>query len=104
MALARGPEGLAPADQRLVLRHCRAAMRSGSLSFFFASGFLPPPQRSAVRLLYTWCRACDDAVDKAGSATSTAERALIVDELRRKTWAAVRARPGASGPEFLALA
>lgn len=88
-----------------VIEHSREVMRTGSLSFFFASRFLAPPARDAVRLLYTWCRYCDDIVDRAGQATSVAQRTMILDELRRKTWAAVHGhRQGSVEPAFAALA
>ena len=88
-----------------VVRHSREAMRRGSLSFFFASRFLAPESRAAVRMLYSWCRACDDIVDHAREDTSASERTMVLDELRRKTWAAVRGKGGGAGDEaFAALA
>jgi phytoene synthase len=43
----------------------RAARRisEGSKSFAAAAKLLPPAQRASVRLLYTWCRHCDDVID-----------------------------------------
>ncbi|HRD75414.1 MAG TPA: phytoene/squalene synthase family protein [Hyphomicrobiaceae bacterium] len=35
----------------------------GSKSFAAAARLLPPDKRASVRLLYTWCRHCDDAID-----------------------------------------
>lgn len=78
------------------------AMQRGSLSFYFASRFLPGPSRDAVRRLYAWCRYADDVIDEAPAAASAAEKTLLVDELRRKTYAALRGKT-AGHPVFSAL-
>jgi phytoene synthase len=49
-----------PAD----LDHCRAAIRTGSLSFHAASRLLPPTVRDPALVLYAFCRLADDAVDE----------------------------------------
>ncbi len=89
-----------------VARHCREAMRAGSFSFFFAARFLAPETRAAVRMLYTWCRHCDDVVDGAVGTPTAAGQTMVLDELRRHTWAAVRGRTsgGTGAPAFAALA
>ena len=46
---------------------CRAAIRTGSKSFFAASLLLPPSVRRPAYGLYAFCRLSDDAVDEAGS-------------------------------------
>ena len=51
---------IAPAD----LAHCRAAIRTGSLSFHAASRLLPPSVRDPAFALYAFCRLADDAVDE----------------------------------------
>ncbi|MEO0361293.1 MAG: phytoene/squalene synthase family protein [Pseudomonadota bacterium] len=48
-----------PAD----LAHCRAAIRTGSLSFHAASRVLPARVRDPALALYAFCRLADDAVD-----------------------------------------
>ncbi|GFE64605.1 15-cis-phytoene synthase [Litoreibacter roseus] len=45
------------------LAHCRAAIRTGSRSFFAASHLLPARVRDPALALYTFCRLADDAVD-----------------------------------------
>ena len=42
---------------------CRAAIRTGSRSFFAASALLPPSIRRPAYGLYAFCRLSDDAVD-----------------------------------------
>ncbi|GLS46307.1 phytoene/squalene synthase family protein [Methylobacterium brachythecii] len=46
---------------------CRAAICTGSKSFFAASMLLPPSVRIPSFGLYAFCRLSDDAVDEAGS-------------------------------------
>ena len=54
----RGQIALADMD------HCRAAIRTGSLSFHAASRLLPPAVRDPALALYAFCRLADDAVDE----------------------------------------
>ena len=51
---------IAPAD----MDACRAAIRTGSLSFHAASKLLPPRVRDPALALYAFCRIADDAVDE----------------------------------------
>ena len=51
---------IAPDD----LAHCRAAIRTGSLSFHAASRLLPRRVRDPALVLYAFCRLADDAVDE----------------------------------------
>lgn len=53
-----------PAD----LAACRAAIRTGSLSFHAASRLLPPAVRDPALALYAFCRLADDAVDEGAEA------------------------------------
>jgi phytoene synthase len=46
------------------LAHCRAAIRTGSLSFHAASRLLPASVRDPAFALYAFCRLADDAVDE----------------------------------------
>ncbi len=39
-------------------------IRTHSKTFYFATSFLPPPQREAIRALYAFCRVTDDLVDQ----------------------------------------
>ncbi len=50
---------IAPDD----LAHCKAAIRTGSRSFFAASHLLPSSVRDPALALYAFCRLADDAVD-----------------------------------------
>lgn len=50
---------IAPADREA----CRAAIRTGSLSFHAASRLLPASVRDPALALYAFCRLADDAVD-----------------------------------------
>ena len=60
------------------LAHCRAAIRTGSLSFHAASRLLPRSVRDPALVLYAFCRIADDAVDegteKAGAVLTLHER------------------------------
>ncbi|PTX57950.1 phytoene synthase [Litoreibacter ponti] len=62
-----------PADD---LAHCRAAIRTGSRSFYAASHLLPARVRDPALALYAFCRLADDAVDL------NAEKAAAVLSLR----------------------
>ncbi len=56
---------IAPAD----LDHCRAAIRTGSLSFHAASRLLPARVRDPALALYAFCRLADDEVDEKDDKT-----------------------------------
>ena len=62
--------------------HCRAAIRTGSLSFHAASKLLPARVRDPALALYAFCRLADDAVDegeeKVGAVLSLSERLELV--------------------------
>lgn len=48
------------------LEHCRAVIRTGSLSFHAASKLLPASLRDPALALYAFCRLADDEVDEGG--------------------------------------
>ncbi len=48
------------------LEHCRAVIRTGSLSFHAASKLLPSSVRDPALALYAFCRLADDEVDEGG--------------------------------------
>lgn len=52
------------------LAHCRAAIRTGSLSFHAASRLLPAEVRDPALALYAFCRLADDAVDEGTEKTA----------------------------------
>jgi 15-cis-phytoene synthase len=62
--------GIAQAD----LEACRAAIRTGSLSFHAASRLLPPAVRDPALALYAFCRLADDAVDEGSDKTGAVLR------------------------------
>jgi len=41
--------------------------RENSRTFYLATALLPPRERRAIRVLYAFCRATDDLVDRAGA-------------------------------------
>ena len=61
------------------LAHCRAAIRTGSLSFHAASRLLPAKVRDPALVLYAFCRLADDEVDEGchkGQAVLTLQHRL----------------------------
>ncbi|GJE54643.1 MULTISPECIES: phytoene/squalene synthase family protein [Methylobacterium] len=79
---------------------CRAAIRTGSKSFFAASTLLPPAVRVPSFGLYAFCRLSDDAVDEAGS---RARQRMASDRLAQRLSLAYAGRP-ANAPADRALA
>lgn len=82
---------IAPAD----MEACRAAIRTGSLSFHAASKLLPAKVRDPSLALYAFCRIADDAVDevqdKARAVLSLRDRLDLVYAGRPKNAPADRA-------------
>lgn len=82
---------IAPAD----IAHCRAAIRTGSLSFHAASRLLPSRVRDPALALYAFCRLADDAVDdsddKATAVLALRDRLDLVYEGRPRNAPADRA-------------
>ncbi|MCA3440186.1 MAG: phytoene/squalene synthase family protein [Rhodobacter sp.] len=79
------------------MAHCRAAIRSGSLSFHAASRLLPPRVRDPALALYAFCRLADDEVDEGRDKT----RAVLT--LRDRLDLAYRGQPR-NAPEDRAFA
>ena len=52
------------------MEHCRAAIRTGSLSFHAASKLLPQSVRDPALALYAFCRLADDEVDEGRNKTA----------------------------------
>jgi len=77
------------------LEACRAAIRTGSLSFHAASRLLPARVRDPSLALYAFCRIADDAVDevqdKARAVLSLRDRLDLVYAGRPKNASADRA-------------
>lgn len=68
---------------------CRAAIRTGSRSFFAASALLPASVRRPAYGLYAFCRLSDDAVDE----TAQQNRAAAVARLSERLSLAYSGRP-----------
>jgi len=54
--------------------HCRAAIRTGSRSFYAASLVLPAKVREPAYGLYAFCRLSDDAIDLGGGSLKALDR------------------------------
>ncbi len=79
-----------PIDPQLVAA-CRDTMKTGSLSFFLASKFLPSRARQAIFLLYAWCRHCDDVIDQDEPSMrqkSLQERLTYLEDKTRQCYSA----------------
>lgn len=78
-------------DQEIDDRY-RTIMRAGSKSFSFAARFFDQETYAAVIRLYTWCRFCDDWIDRFSSQTNSSEKSLLeaVDQLMQWTELAFR--------------
>ncbi|MBI1417128.1 MAG: phytoene synthase [Limimaricola sp.] len=79
------------------LEHCKAAIRTGSLSFHAASRLLPSSVRDPALALYAFCRLADDEVDEGD------EKAGAVLTLRDRLDLAYAGRPR-NAPEDRAFA
>lgn len=72
---------------------CRAAIRTGSLSFHAASRLLPPKVRDPALALYAFCRLADDAVDEG------ADKAGAVLRLRDRLDRVYGGQPADAAPD-----
>ncbi|MEO9827531.1 MAG: 15-cis-phytoene synthase [Paracoccaceae bacterium] len=79
------------------LEHCRAVIKTGSLSFHAASKLLPARVRDPALALYAFCRLADDEVDEGQ------EKAHAVLELSARLDAAYAGKPR-NAPEDRAFA
>ncbi|WP_370398871.1 15-cis-phytoene synthase [Sulfitobacter sp. JB4-11] len=79
------------------MEHCRAVIRTGSLSFHTASKLLPASVRDPALALYAFCRLADDEVDEGQ------QKARAVLGLRDRLDAAYAGRPR-NAPEDRAFA
>jgi 15-cis-phytoene synthase len=64
------PSDVGPAGD---LAACRAALATGSRTFWAASLLLPRKVRDPATALYAFCRAADDAIDMGGGADALAD-------------------------------
>ena len=77
-----------------------AALSQGSQSFALAAVFFNRECRTAARLLYSWCRYCDDAIDCAAQDTTAATLRALQQRTRDVLYGRL---PTASQPAFAAL-
>lgn len=84
-----------------LVAHGRAQIRAGSKSFAFASFFFSKREREGAWLLYSWCRACDDRIDRAAD---RAAALAALAELERDTLRAAGGDPTLADPVFRGLA
>ena len=82
--LDAAPDGAALAED---LAACRALLRTGSRSFYFASHLLPRDVAHRASALYAFCRQVDDVVDADGRAPDALPR------LRERLAAVYRGTP-----------
>lgn len=59
---------------RTALAETEQVIRSHSRTFYFATGLLPLEARRAIRVLYGFCRATDDLVDRKDATSQELER------------------------------
>lgn len=83
-----------------VLAHSEQRMSAGSKSFTLAARFFPEELKHGARMLYSWCRACDDAVDVEAASLSSKE--AVLSRLKDQTQAAF-AGDVLSDPDFVAF-
>ena len=107
MSVAAAGFGVEAGGERALLAHSEAVIAQGSQSFAGAARLLPPAQREGARLLYAWCRWCDDVMDgqalgRGAQALTAAERAERLAGLERATRAAL-AGGVPEAPAFAAL-
>lgn len=81
------PTSLFDRSQNSLAAFTRMTMEKGSKSFSLAALLFARPQRESARLLYAWCRACDDSIDEAPSRREALRR---LEEITRLTKASLR--------------
>jgi phytoene synthase len=77
-----------PAERRQLVAEAERIIREGSKSFRFASNLFDQETRERARLLYCWCRACDDHADGqtlGHNAVAPADPAARIQYLREMT-------------------
>jgi phytoene synthase len=81
-------------DSDLTLEQARRDLKTGSRSFALASLFFRQEEQDAARLLYAWCRYCDDRVDSA----TGREAVMALNEIRAETQQALEGIPNPQHP------
>lgn len=85
-------------DLELAYRECRQTARREAKNFYYAFLTLPPADRQAIYVVYSFCRYCDDAVD---AQTSDARKLAMLSQLGAELTRSYDGR--ADAPLFLAL-
>ena len=75
------PTSVSPAALAEAYEECLRVTRTEAKNFYFAFLTLPPHQRQAICVAYTFCRYCDDSVDAEGTIE---EKLARVSALRHK--------------------
>lgn len=102
--MTAGPKTRGPAIAATDLEACRAAIRTGSLSFHAASRLLPKRVRDPALALYAFCRLADDAVDEGAEAEGADKtRAVLALAARLDAVYAGRPRNAAADRAFAAV-
>ena len=96
-----------PVDGAELAARSEAVIAAGSQSFAAAARLLPARHREGARLLYAWCRWCDDVMDgqelgHGAAALTVADRRTRLEALRVSTRSALAGEPQDQMP-FAAL-
>ena len=87
------------AELERAYRECQQTTRRAAKNFYYAFLTLPPADRQAIYVVYSFCRYCDDAVD---SETSADRQTAALDQLGAALTNSYAGQ--AETPVFLALA
>ena len=87
------------AELERAYRECQQTTRRAAKNFYYAFLTLPPADRQAIYVVYSFCRYCDDAVDSETSADRQAETLHQLGAALTNSYAGQ-----AETPVFLALA
>ena len=68
-------------DLELAYEECRQVTRREAKNFYYAFLTLPPAQRRAIYVAYTFCRHCDDSVD---AVRAVDDKLAMLTDLRQK--------------------
>ncbi|MEZ4749540.1 MAG: phytoene/squalene synthase family protein [Bdellovibrionota bacterium] len=77
----------------LLVERCRSVIRVGSKSFSLSAHLFGKEKRDGAFLLYSWCRYCDDEIDKASVSETTAQLEKRLESLRELTEASYSSTP-----------
>ncbi len=81
----------------------RSIMRKGSKTFALASLFFNKESREGAQLLYTWCRACDDAVDNEANTVKARAKLEVLKASTRDAFLKKSSRSSSKDLTFVAF-